>query len=138
VRSATAAIGVYGAMAAVGLLLMTTMSESGGLLLVLSGMVIGETGFMFSNVSLTIAGSGGAGEGGRGLAAGLLNTSIQLGNAWGLGVVAAATAAFGGEAAGPETLVGGLRWSLYACAVFAILALPVVLFGPLDEGGSSA
>ena len=69
----------------------------------------------------------------RGLAAGLLNTSIQLGNAWGLGVVAtvvaAASAALAGDAGGSEALVGGLRWGLYACVGFAVLALPVVLTG---------
>jgi hypothetical protein len=112
---------------------MTPMSAGGGLVFVLSGMVIGEIGFMLSNVPLTIAGSGGAGEDERGLAAGLLNTSIQLGNAWGLGVVAtvvaAATAALGGEAAGSQALVGGLRWGVLACAGFAVLALPVVVFG---------
>ena len=88
---------------------------------------------MLSNVPLTIAGSGGAGEDDRGLAAGLLNTSIQLGNAWGLGVVAtvvaAVTTALGGEAVGTEALVGGLRWGLLACAGFAIMALPIVLLG---------
>ena len=119
------------ALVAAGLLLMTRMSESGSLLIVLSGMVIGEMGFMFSNVSLTIVGSGGTSE--RGLAAGLLNTSIQLGNAWGLGVVAtvvaAVTSALGGEAAGLEALVGGLRSGLYACAGFAVLALPIILLG---------
>jgi hypothetical protein len=116
---------------------MARMSSEGGLVRVLCGMVIGEAGFMLSNVPLTIAGSGGAGGDERGLAAGLLNTSIQLGNAWGLGVVAtvvaAATAALGGEAAGQEALVGGLRWGLYACAGFAILALPIVLLGLRDE-----
>jgi EmrB/QacA subfamily drug resistance transporter len=121
------------ALVAVGLLLMTRMSESGGLLIVLLGMVVGEGGFMFSNVSLMIAGSGSTGEGQRGLAAGLLNTSIQLGNAWGLGVVAtvvaAVTTALGGEAGGPEALLGGLRWGLYACAGFAVLALPITLLG---------
>jgi predicted MFS family arabinose efflux permease len=120
-------------LVAVGLLLMTPMSESGGLVLVLCSMVIGEIGFMLSNVPLTIAGSGGAGEGEGGLAAGLLNTSIQLGNAWGLGVVAtvvaAVTTALGREAAGPEALVGGLRWGLLACVGFAVLALPIVLLG---------
>ena len=125
----TAAWGL--ALVAVGLLLMTPMSVGGGLVFVLLGMVVGEIGFMFSNVPLTIAGSGGTGE--RGLAAGLLNTSIQLGNAWGLGVVAtvvaAASAALGGEAGGSEALVGGLRWGLYACVGFAMLALPVVLKG---------
>jgi hypothetical protein len=125
----TASLGL--ALVAVGLLLMTPMSVGGGLVFVLCGMVIGEIGFMFSNVPLTIAGSGGTGE--RGLAAGLLNTSIQLGNAWGLGVVAtvvaAASAALGGETGGSEALVGGLRWGLYACVGFAVLALPVVLTG---------
>jgi len=125
----TAAWGL--ALVAAGLLLMTPMSLGGGLVFVLLGMVVGEIGFMFSNVPLTIAGSGGTGE--RGLAAGLLNTSIQLGNAWGLGVVAtvvaAASAALGGEAGGSEALVGGLRWGLYACVGFAMLAFPVVLKG---------
>jgi hypothetical protein len=117
----------------VGLLLMTPMSVGGGLGFVLLGMVIGEGGFMLSNVPLTIVGSGSAGEDERGLAAGLLNTSMQLGSAWGLGVVAtvvaSASAALGGEAGGSEALVGGLRWGLYACVGFAVLALPVVLMG---------
>jgi MFS family permease len=131
----TAVLGLV--LVAVGVLIMGRMSSEGGLVFVLCGMVIGEAGFMLSNVSLTVSGSGSAGEDERGLAAGPLNTSIQLGNAWGLGVVAtvvaAATAAFGGEAAGPEALVGGLRWALYACAGFAILGLPIVLFGLRDE-----
>jgi hypothetical protein len=120
-------------LVAVGLLLMMPMSAGGGLVFVLCGMVVGEIGFMLSNVPLTIAGSGSAGEGELGLSAGLLNTSMQLGNAWGLGVVAsviaAATAALGGEAVGAEALVGGLRWGVLACAGFAVLALPIVLFG---------
>src|SRR5215203_2740813 len=123
----TASLGL--ALVAVGLLLMTLMSVGGGLAFVLLGMVIGEGGFMLSNVPLTIVGSGSAGKDERGLAAGLLNTSMQLGNAWGLGVVAAASAALGGEAAGPEALVGGLRWGLYACVGFAVLALPLVVMG---------
>jgi EmrB/QacA subfamily drug resistance transporter len=117
----------------VGLLLMTPMSVGGGLIFVILGMVIGEGGFMLSNVPLTIVGSGSAGEDERGLAAGILNTSMQLGNGWGLGVVAtvvaAASAALGGQAGGSEALVGGLRWGLYACVGFAVLALPVVLMG---------
>jgi EmrB/QacA subfamily drug resistance transporter len=122
---------------AVGVLFMMPMSAGGGVAFVLCGMVIGEIGFMLSNVPLTIAGSGAAGEGERGLSAGLLNTSMQLGNAWGLGivatVVAAVTAALGGEAAGPEALVGGLRWGVLTCAGFAVLALPIVVFGLRGE-----
>jgi hypothetical protein len=104
----TAASGL--ALSAAGLLLTRGMSPEGGLSLVLSGMVVGEAGFMLSNVALTIAGSGGAGEDRKGLSAGLLNTSIQLGNAWSLGIVATVVAAatVGGQAAaGPEALVGG-------------------------------
>jgi len=127
----TASLGL--ALVAVGLLFMTPMSLGGGLIFVLLGMVIGEGGFMLSNIPLTIVGSGSAGEDERGLAAGLLNTSMQLGNAWGLGVVAtviaAASAALGGEVGDSEALVGGLRWGLYACVGFAVLALPVVLMG---------
>jgi len=127
----TASLGL--ALVAVGLLLMTLMSLGGGLAFVLLGMVIGEGGFMLSNVPLTIVGSGSAGEDELGLAAGLLNTSMQLGNAWGLGVVAtvvaAASVAQGGEAGDSEALVGGLRWGLYACVGFAVFALPVVLMG---------
>ena len=49
-------------LVAVGLPLMTPMSVGGGLAFVLLGMVIGEGGFMLSNVPLTIVGSGSAGE----------------------------------------------------------------------------
>src|SRR5918995_4971998 len=72
-------------LVAVGLLLMTPMSVSGGLAFVLLGMVIGEGGFMLSNVPLTIVGSGGAGEDERGLAAGLFNTPMKLGSGRGVG-----------------------------------------------------
>src|SRR5215211_161009 len=127
----TASLGL--ALVVVGLVLMTLMSVGGGLVFVLLGMVIGEGGFMLSNVPLTVVGSGSAGEEERGLAAGILNTSIQLGNAWGLGVVAtvvaAASAALGNESSGSEALVGGLRWGLYACVGFAVIALPVGLTG---------
>ena len=54
------------ALVAVGLLLMTPMSVGGGLAFILLGMVVGEIGFMFSNVPLTIAGSGGSGRAGAG------------------------------------------------------------------------
>jgi EmrB/QacA subfamily drug resistance transporter len=125
----TAASGL--ALSAAGLLLTSAMSPEGGLSLVLSGMVVGEAGFMLSNVALTIAGSGGAGEDRKGLSAGLLNTSIQFGNAWSLGIVATVVAAttVGDGAAGPEALVGGLRWGALVCVAFAVAAVPVVLVG---------
>jgi MFS family permease len=134
---ATAASGLV--LVVAGLLLMACMSEDGGLPLVLLGMVVGEVGFTLSIVPLEIAASGGAGENERGLAAGLLNTSMQLGSALGLAVVATVVAASsGGGAADPGSLVVGLRWGLLACVGFAGLALPIVLWGlpkgePPDE-----
>jgi MFS family permease len=131
----TAASGL--ALSAAGLPLTRGMSPEDGLSLVLSGMVVGEAGFMVSNVALTIAGSG-AGEDRKGLSAGLLNTSIQLGNAWSLGIVATVVAAATvGGSAEPEALVGGLRWGLLACVGFAVIAVPVVLFGLRGEVASS-
>ena len=127
-----AALGLGGV--AVGLLLMAGVSEEGGLLIVLAGTVVGEAGFMFSNVSLTIAGSGGAGEDGRGLAAGLLNTSIQLGNAWGLGAVATLIAAV----AASGSLADGLRAGFLLCTVFAVLAVPIVLLGLPNKASHAA
>jgi MFS family permease len=76
-----------------GVLLMMLMSETGGLLFVLLGMVVGETGFMFSNVPLTIAATSGVEGDDRGLASGLAIVAT----------VAAAVAASGG---GEELLVG--------------------------------
>ena len=108
-----------------GLLLM---SEMGNLFLVLLGMVVGETGFMFSNVPLTIAATGGVKGDDRGLASGLMNTSSQLGNALGLAIVATVVAAVAASG-GSEDLLAGLRWGLLVCAGIVVLALPITLFG---------
>jgi predicted MFS family arabinose efflux permease len=116
-------------------LLMTGMSETDSLPYVLCGMVVGECGFMLSNVTLTIATTGGVDEDGQGLASGLMNTSIQLGNAFGLAAVATVAAAGGAS----EDLVGGLRWELLLCIAIVALALPVVLFGlRIDVGRSES
>ena len=109
-----------------GMLLMMLMSETGSLLFVLSGMVIGETGFMFSNVPLTIAATSGVEGNDRGLASGLMNTSIQLGNAFGLTIVATVVAAAAASGGGEDLLVG-LRWGLVVCVWVVLLALPITL-----------
>jgi EmrB/QacA subfamily drug resistance transporter len=111
-----------------GLLMMMPMSEPGGLLFVLSGMVVGETGFMFSNVPLTIAATGGVKGDDRGLASGLMNTSSQLGNAFGLALVATVVAAVAATG-GADYLLAGLRWGLVVCVGIVTLALPITLFG---------
>ncbi|HEX6711647.1 MAG TPA: MFS transporter [Rubrobacter sp.] len=112
-----------------GLLLMAYTPGSGGLPFVLSGMVVGESGFMISNVPLTIASTSGVDE--RGLASGLMNTSIQLGNAFGLAAVATVVAAIASSsvAGEGEGLVGGLRWGLFLCDGIVFIALTIVLLG---------
>ena len=111
-----------------GVLMMLLMSETEGLLFVLSGMVVGETGFMFSNVPLTIAATGGVRADDRGLASGLMNSSSQLGNAFGLAVVATVVAAVA-TSGGTADLLLGLRWGLVVCMGVVALALPVTVFG---------
>ena len=113
-----------------GLLLMACLSEEGRLSSVLCGMVVGEFGFMLSNVPLTIAATGGTGEGERGLASGLMNTSIQIGNAFGLAAVATVAVAVDSPPA------HGLRWGLLLCVGVVALALATVLLGMRGEPGT--
>ncbi len=105
---------------------------SGSLALLIPGMIVGEAGFMLSNVSLTAAGTRHLDSAHGGLAAGLLNTSTQLGNGWGLGVVAVVVAsALNGspEPTDPVDYANALRLGLLACLCFCILALLLVVFG---------
>jgi MFS family permease len=114
---------------------MARMSEGDALPFVISGMVVGEFGFMLSNVPLTIAATGGVGENERGLASGLMNTSMQLGNAFGLAVFAtvAAAVASSNDTGGGEALVGGLGWGLLLCVGLVAIVLPIILLGLHDD-----
>jgi hypothetical protein len=65
-----------------------------------------------------------------GLAAGLLNTSIQLGGGCGLGVAAAVVAArlpAGGSDAADYR--AALQWGLAACVCFALVGLAIAAWG---------
>jgi MFS family permease len=121
------------ALLSAGLLLMSQMSVAGGIAVVLAGMIVGEIGFMTAEVPLTVASATGLGEQQRGLAAGLLNTSLQLGNAIGLGVIAtvvtARATALGGPAPGDDALVSGFRYGLLTGVCFVVLAVVVVAMG---------
>jgi MFS family permease len=118
---------------AAGLLLMALAVAGRGLATVIAGTVVWATGKVVADVAGTITATSGLGEDRRGLAAGLLSASQQLGAACGLGVVAAVVAAradaLGGHAAGPGAAVAALRWGLLACVAFVALALAVVLVG---------
>ena len=55
-------------------------------------MIVGETGFTSGSVALTIMATSSLGVQHAGLAAGLVNTSNQLGGGFGLGIVATVVA----------------------------------------------
>jgi MFS family permease len=121
------------AMAGLGLVIAGLLTIAGGMssgsatLLVVVGMVVGEGGFMLANVPLTIAGTSSIENRRAGLAAGLLNTSIQLGSALGLAVVAVIVALVSEAAPSPDA--GALRWGVLTCAVFCLLAFAIVTAG---------
>jgi EmrB/QacA subfamily drug resistance transporter len=124
----TATIGLV--LVGVGLGVMTVgVSPTGPVLVVVAGMVVGEAGFMLSSVSLTLAGTSGLDDDRSGLAAGLLNTSMQLGSGWGLGVVAVVVAGTLSGASDGASYAAALRGGLLACLVFCALALALVGWG---------
>jgi EmrB/QacA subfamily drug resistance transporter len=125
----TAAIGLVGV--ATGLAAMAVaMDPARPLLLVLAGMAVGEAGFMLSNISLTVAGTEALDDERAGLAAGLLNTFIQLGSGLGLGIVAVVVAASLPRGGVQQDDYGtALTWGMVTCLVFALCALALVLGG---------
>ena len=111
-----------------GLALMTAgLTPDGSLPLLLAGMVVGESGFMLANVALTVAGTGAVAAARSGLAAGLLNTSMQLGGGWGLGVVSAVVGATFTAGHGAAGYAWALRWGLVTCLGFCALSLVLVV-----------
>ena len=106
------------------------MDPARPLLLVLAGMAIGEAGFMFSNISLTVAGTAALDDERAGLAAGLLNTFIQFGSGLGLGIVAVVVAASLPDGGVQQNDYGtALTWGMVTCLMFALCALALVLVG---------
>lgn len=112
-----ALLGMLGLSAGVATMIVSVTS-SAYLPLMITAMVVGEAGFMIGSVSLTIAATSGIEQQRSGLAAGLINTSTQLGAGLGLGLVAAAVAA------GPADQPGiGLQAGFVACLIFALAAM---------------
>jgi EmrB/QacA subfamily drug resistance transporter len=109
-----------------GLCIMWLGVREASTAVIIAGMVVGEAGFMLANVPLTIAGTSAVEERHAGLAAGALNTSMQLGGALGLAVVAVVAASASGAARGlsPGAIEVGLLLSLFA---FCVPALAVAL-----------
>jgi EmrB/QacA subfamily drug resistance transporter len=119
-----------------GIALMAQLSADGTLALVLTGMVVAEGGFMLAEVPMTLVASTSVEEDRRGLAGGILNTSLQLGHAVGLGAIAAivtaGAASVPGSSTAREALVSGFRYGFIGGAGFVCLAL-IVLVGFLPQ-----
>jgi EmrB/QacA subfamily drug resistance transporter len=122
-------------------LLITGISAEGGLAFVLSNAALSGLALGCSAVASTARGTSAVGEGERGLASGLLNSSAQIGTALGLAalitVAAARTEALAGE--GPATaaaIVEGFRIAFYAAAGLAVAGALVPLL--VMRGGERA
>jgi hypothetical protein len=120
--TATTGLGLVGS----GLAVMLVGVRSDQTLTVVLGMVVGETGFMLANVPLTLAGTAAVEAQDAGLAAGALNTSMQLGGACGLALVAVVAASTTNTAAALSQRA--IELGLVLCLVaFCLPALAVAL-----------
>jgi MFS family permease len=103
---------------ATGTAVMALATGTGGMLTMVVGSVVAESGFLLSNVALTVAGTDHPDSDIEGLLAGVLNTAIQLGTALGLGLVASVTAALLSHG-----LADALRAGFLTCVAAALLAM---------------
>jgi EmrB/QacA subfamily drug resistance transporter len=86
-------------------------------------------GTAFAFVPVSIGGLSGVAEHEAGLAAGLINTSQQLGGAIGVAIASTVAATHLGTLLGEGkpvnvALTGGFQWALWVCGAIALLALP--------------
>jgi MFS family permease len=98
--------------------------------LIIVGPVVGEIGFMLGSVALTIMATSSLGDQHAGLAAGLVNTSNQLGGGFGLGIVAAVVGATASQAGIDAT---ALTFGFLTCLAFVIAAFLVVAIASGDQ-----
>jgi MFS family permease len=103
---------------ATGTVVMALATGTGGMLTMVVGSVVAESGFLLSNVALTVAGTDHPDPDIEGLLAGVLNTAIQLGTALGLGLVASVTAALLSRG-----LADALRAGFLTCVAAALLGM---------------
>ncbi len=102
------------------------LGQEAGVTGILLGMVVAEVGFMSAEVPLNAIATASLPERRRGLAAGVLNSSTELGNAFGLAVTATTI----GLAVGTDrSLADALRLGLGASVGLTTLALAVLAVG---------
>jgi EmrB/QacA subfamily drug resistance transporter len=118
-----------------GLLALAGTLPGGVLWQILGLAAVAEVGFMIASVPLTIVATVSLPDDRRGLAAGLLGTTTQLGNAIGLGVVATVVAVSASLDASVTGLVTGLRTGLLASVGFVAVACMLSLIGLPNQIG---
>jgi EmrB/QacA subfamily drug resistance transporter len=87
-------------------------------------------GTAFAFIPVSIAALAGVAEREAGLAAGLLNTSQQIGGAIGVAIASTVAATHFNTlthagATGPAALTGGFQWALWVCGAIGLAAIPV-------------
>ena len=121
-------------------LLVMALLPVGGLVLAVAGSVVWAVGKVLADVAITITATAGVDADDKGLGAGLVATSQEVGRALGLGVLTAVVTARAGALAGTRdelaALLDGLRWGLRAGVVFLAAALVVVLGGLRARDGN--
>ena len=118
----TMALGLLGICAAT--LITAGISAEGGLTYVVSGAALSGLALGCSAVASTTRGTSVVGEGERGLASGLLNSSAQVGTALGVAslftIAAARTSALSGVEPASQALVEGYRLAFFVGAGLAV------------------
>jgi EmrB/QacA subfamily drug resistance transporter len=133
-RIGTRPIIVTGALvAAAGMYLLSRVPVHGSYVSdLLPGLAVMSIGLGAVFVTVTVAANAGVPADKAGLAAGLLNASLQLGSALGLAVFSAIATArtnhlLTHHAAPPEALTSGFGWAILAAAVGVLVAAAIAL-----------
>ncbi|WP_020640554.1 MFS transporter [Amycolatopsis balhimycina] len=105
---------------------------------VFPSMVLLGIGFLMAFASFNIQATAGVADHEQGLAGGLLNTSLQVGGAIGLAVVAAVLTASGGTGGGAASLIDGFVPAISIPIGLAGLGVLVVLPGTFRRRGGVA
>ena len=129
--SAKAVMAIGMAMIGGGILWATQVPVHGHFWQNLSGpFVITGIGTAFAFIPVSIAALAGIEDHEAGLAAGLLNTSQQLGGALGVAIASTVVASrykvlLHGGSSTPAALTGGFQYALWVCAAIGLAAVPV-------------
>jgi EmrB/QacA subfamily drug resistance transporter len=130
--SAKRTLGLAAALIAIGALLYARLSVTGNYLTTIlpAHLVIG-LGLGMSGVAGNIIATAGVAVTRQGLAAGLINTSAQVGTAFGLATlvsVASSRTASLNDVSNDLAQIEGFRWAFYGGALFAAVGVIVTLF----------